>query len=94
MARGIEQGYQNAATRYGGVVARVGAAWQLALTEMPTVVLHQDDGSHPTGAGTLLTACVMLQTLTGLTPRVPTPPPLNVPADTANALCALAARVR
>lgn len=94
MTRGLEAAYQQAARDGGGVVARVGAAWQLALAEQPEVVLYADDGSHPSPAGTLLAACVMLQALTGLAPVVPEPPPLGVPSATARSLCALAARVR
>jgi hypothetical protein len=33
------------------------------------VVLHADDGSHPTPRGTFLAACVMYATLTGRTPQ-------------------------
>ncbi|MBI5515218.1 MAG: hypothetical protein HY909_15685 [Deltaproteobacteria bacterium] len=93
VTRDIERAYQDAARANGGVVARVGAAWHLALTEQPGVALHADDGSHPSPAGTLLAACVLLQALTGQTPRVPDPPPLGLSRATASALCALAPRV-
>jgi hypothetical protein len=89
-----EGAYEKVAHDFGGVVARVGAVWQLALAEQPGVLLHADDGTHPSPAGTLLTACVMLLTLTGQNPRLPEPPPLGVPSATASALCALAERVR
>ena len=89
----IDSRYQNVAAEAGGVVARVGAAWQLALAELPGVALHAEDGSHPTAEGTLLAGCVMLQALTGQTPVVPEPPPLGIPTATAAALCALAPRV-
>ena len=94
MTQRIEQGYALAAAPNGDLVARVGAAWLLALAELPEVVLHADDGSHPAPAGTLLAACVILQAVTGVTPVVPDPPPLDVPLETARALCALAPRVR
>lgn len=91
--RRIEHEYELAASVNGGVVARVGAAWQLAEVEVPGVVLHGPDNLHPSAEGTLLAACVILETLTGQAPRVPDPPPLGVARDTAEALCAIAARV-
>lgn len=75
-------------------VARVGAAWQLARAALPAVALHADDGSHPSAAGTLLAGCVILQAITRQPPRLPDPPPLGVPPDTAAALCAIAPKVR
>lgn len=92
MARTLDQRYRMVADDDGDVVARVGAAWELARLELPEVALHVADGSHPTGAGTLLAACVMLQALTGRTPHLPEPPPLGVDQATAEALCALAPR--
>jgi hypothetical protein len=94
MTRAIETRYEMAAKHNGDAVARVGAAWQLALAELPGVALHADDGSHPSAAGTLLSSCVILQALTGQTPRLPDPPPLGIERDTASALCGIAPRVR
>jgi hypothetical protein len=94
MTRRIEQVYELYATMFGDDVARVGAAWQIALTEMPELVLHEPDGSHPLAAGTFLAACVIVQALTGETPGVPDPPPLGLPPELARALCAIAPRVR
>jgi hypothetical protein len=36
----------------------VGYAWQAALKQNPSLNLWQDDGSHPSEAGTYLAACV------------------------------------
>lgn len=94
LTRRIEHQYELAASVNGGVVARVGAAWQLAQVEMPAVQLLGGDNLHPTPAGTLLAACVLHQALTGRTPRVPDPAPLGLATDTARALCAFAARVQ
>lgn len=94
MTESLEFRYRSAAMRHGDMVARVGAAWMIALAELPEVVLHTDDGSHPTTAGSLLAACVILQAITGQTPRIPDPPPLEVPRATADALCAIAPRVQ
>ena len=90
MTTNLELRYEAAAALHEDAVARVGAAWQLALTTLPEVVLHSDDGSHPTAAGTLLAACVMFQSITGTAPRLPSAPPLGIPTTTAEALCALA----
>ena len=94
MTAALERGYQTAAALDDDVVARVGAAWQIARAELPAVELYDPDGSHPSPAGTLLAACVVLQAITGQVPRVPEPPPLGLAADTAAALCAIAPRVR
>jgi hypothetical protein len=93
MMRSIEHSYRHAAEQWGGTVARVGAAWQLALAELPGVALHADDGSHPTPAGTLLTACTMFLALTGKEAVLGDPIPLGIDRPTATALCALAPRV-
>ena len=93
MTNWLETAYETAALWHGDVVARVGTSWQLALAELPDVVLYEADGSHPTAAGTLLAACVLLQAISGETPRVPDPTPLGIARETADALCALAPRV-
>lgn len=93
LTESLELRYRGQARRHDDRVARVGAAWQLALDELPGVDLYAPDGSHPTLAGSWLAACVIHQAITARTPRVPDPPPDGLPADTAAALCALAARV-
>jgi len=40
------------------LVVPVGPAWQTALQAMPGLRLYEDDGSHPTAAGSYLAACV------------------------------------
>lgn len=90
IAAAIEARYQAAAAHNGDTVARVGAAWEIWLYTHPEVPLFVADNSHPNAAGTLLTACVMYQALTGTTPQLPDPPPLGVPAEVAAQLCAIA----
>ncbi|MCC6995542.1 MAG: hypothetical protein IT370_13110 [Deltaproteobacteria bacterium] len=90
LTRALELRYRMAAAHNGDVVARVGAAWQIALLELPGVELYDPDRSHPSPAGSLLAGCVILQALTGKTPRLPDPPPLGVPAGVAARLCAIA----
>jgi hypothetical protein len=50
-------------------VSPAGLAWQEARRRWPDLELHLADGSHPNGAGTYLTACVLYVTLTGKNPR-------------------------
>ena len=90
LTEALELRYRMAAALNGDVVARVGAAWQIALLELPGVELYDADRSHPSPAGSLLAGCVILQALTGKTPRLPEPAPLGVPAAVAAKLCAIA----
>jgi hypothetical protein len=39
-------------------IAPVGPAWQAALAERPSLVLHSEDGNHSAPAGAYLAACV------------------------------------
>ena len=50
-------------------VAPVGMAWEKALKEQPTLVLHSADKSHPSKAGTYLAACVFYAVLYGKSPE-------------------------
>jgi len=43
----------------------VGPAWQRAQQALPALELYEDDGSHPTAAGTFLAACVFHHVLFG-----------------------------
>ncbi|MEB2314350.1 MAG: hypothetical protein OZ928_21115 [Polyangiaceae bacterium] len=49
----------------GSVMACVGEAFRRSLSSHPEIVLHQADGSHPTMAGTYLTASTIYVALTG-----------------------------
>lgn len=89
MANALDRSY----SRPNAMTARVGAAFQLALTELPDVELYLPDGSHPSRAGTLLAAAVVGQIVAGVTSELPDPPPLEVPAGDAERLFALVPRV-
>ncbi len=93
MTSRLDGAYQALANANGGIVARAGIAWQRSLRDLPAINLYDPDGSHPSPEGTLLTACVMFQSITGHVPRVPDPPPLGVAADRARALCDIAPSV-
>jgi hypothetical protein len=59
----LTEAYTNIAKELQALVAPVGVAWQTALRENPVLVLHEEDGSHPTPAGSYLAACVFYATL-------------------------------
>jgi hypothetical protein len=50
-------------------VVPAGMAWERALKEDPKLVLHNPDKSHPSRAGTYLTACVFYAVLYGKSPE-------------------------
>jgi hypothetical protein len=83
----------SAYSRWIGMRAHVGRAFQIALAELPDVELYEADGSHPSPAGSLLAGCVLAEMVGGEPPSVPSPVPLDVPRATAEALCAIAPRV-
>ena len=93
MNANIERGYRDAAAINGDLVARVGAAWELARLELPEVRLHQDDLSHPRPEGSLIAACVIHRTLTGRASVLSEPAPHGIEQNLAEQLCALASRL-
>ena len=63
MQAAIDVGYLAIAGEQRATVAPVGDAWSALLgQELPTT-LWQEDGSHPTAAGTYLAACVFYATI-------------------------------
>ncbi len=59
----LSHAYLTAAWDLGAWVAPVGIAWQRALEEDPTLVLHTEDRSHPGPTGTYLAALVFYAAL-------------------------------
>jgi hypothetical protein len=93
MQDGLTMAYAQLALDAGGEAAPVGEAWRRSLAMRPTLVLHADDGSHPTLAGSYLAACVFHDVLTGHpVPEASAVPP-GLPADDARFLRGLAATV-
>ncbi len=86
----IEAEYALAAARNGDALARVGAAFEIAMLAMPDVALLAEDRSHPTPAGTLLASCVIARAITGVDPRLPDATPFGLPRGLAERLCAIA----
>ncbi len=58
MQNAINAGYMEVSRELNIAVAPVGFAWQAAHSQYPQINLWQDDGSHPSPAGTYLAACV------------------------------------
>ncbi len=58
MQQSIDRGYLAIAAELLAPVAPVGIAWFVVRRQDPDIGLWQDDGSHPSTAGTYLAACV------------------------------------
>lgn len=63
MQRQIDVAYVTIAEQLGVPAAPVGYAWSAVHRADPALALWQDDGSHPTTAGTYLAACVFYATI-------------------------------
>ncbi len=61
----LHTAYAQVAEAAMGTLAPVGQAWLAALEARPGAALYDPDGSHPSPAGTWLTACVLYRALTG-----------------------------
>src|SRR5438067_1224401 len=68
MQSAIDDGYLAIAAEEQAAVAPVGVAWS-TVRNQPHPGLWQDDGSHPTAAGTYLAACVFYATIFHQSPR-------------------------
>ena len=68
MQAGIDEGYRQIGGVLGVAVAPAGDAWQRARPELGDLQLWQADGSHPTVAGTYLTACVLFAAVFNASP--------------------------
>ena len=66
----IDSVYYSIAKENNVKVVPVGKAWQLAQQLRPDIQLFQNEGSHPSKLGTLLTASVFVAALTGELPDV------------------------
>jgi hypothetical protein len=67
--RDINRAYEKLAAELGARLARVGPAFERVLEDRPSIRLHADDRSHPSGAGTYLAAAVFYATLTSDSPE-------------------------
>jgi hypothetical protein len=69
MQAAVSGGYAGVAKAVRADVAPVGETWALALSNPAPPELWQDDGSHPTVAGTYLAACVLFATIFDRSPE-------------------------
>ncbi len=65
----LTQAYMSVAQEIGAPIIPAGLAWEHARQEQPELVLYRQDGSHPSPAGSYLTAAVLYATLTGSSPE-------------------------
>ena len=56
----VTQAYRTIGEELHAIIAPVGDAWALVVTEQPDIPLWQSDGSHPTVQGTFLAANVLV----------------------------------
>jgi hypothetical protein len=68
MQAAIDEGYRTLGTDLRVNVAPVGEAWQTAMLQAPAIELWQEDGSHPSIAGTYLASCVLYARIFGQSP--------------------------
>ncbi len=61
----LSDSYNKIGKELGAHVVPVGTAWQTLLAKHDKPVLHAEDGSHPTVAGSYLAACTFYATLFG-----------------------------
>lgn len=59
----LTRGYLGIADELGVPVAPAGEAWQRGVEQQPGIALWQADGSHPSLAGSYLTACILYATI-------------------------------
>lgn len=85
----ITQGYVDLGINQNIAVIPVGLAWSAAYHRYPDLALWQDDGSHPSPAGTYLAACVFYAALFNQSP-VGLPYRADLPEETARNLQSIA----
>jgi hypothetical protein len=69
MQTAISTGYLTIAAELDIAIAPVGEAWRTIVTQHPSIRLWDDDGSHPSLAGSFLAACVFYTVLYRRSPK-------------------------
>jgi hypothetical protein len=64
----ITEAYTSVGKEIGATILPAGLAWEKVLSEPKHPVLHDKDGSHPSFAGSYLSACTVLEALFGINP--------------------------
>jgi len=68
MTAPIAEGYLKIGNELDALVVPVGLAFERAIKELPTLILHHTDKQHPSLAGTYLAACTFFAALYGKSP--------------------------
>ena len=90
----LKAGYETAAQQTGGLRVPVGDAWMQVIQSNPEINLYNADQSHPSVAGTYLTACVFAKVLVGIDPRLATLVPEGISLEQALILRKVAAQIK
>jgi hypothetical protein len=69
MQAAISAGYATIAAELDIAIAPVGEAWKTVVNQHPAIQLWDQDGSHPSLAGSFLTACVFYTVLYRRSPK-------------------------
>ena len=69
MTAPLAEGYVKTANALGALVVPAGLAYERALKERPSLVLHHTDKQHPSLAGTYLVACTFFAALYNKSPQ-------------------------
>jgi hypothetical protein len=64
----LDEAYSHAGAQVDGMVSPVGLAWERVREVQPLIDLYDQDGSHPSPAGTYLAACTMYAAIMGESP--------------------------
>jgi hypothetical protein len=64
----LDEAYSHAGALVDGMVSPVGLAWERVREIQPLIDLYDQDGSHPSPAGTYLAACTMYAAVMGESP--------------------------
>ncbi|MGH8945836.1 MAG: DUF4886 domain-containing protein, partial [Acidimicrobiia bacterium] len=91
MQAAIAKTYSEIGAAVAGEIAPVGMAWWMARDERPDLSLYQDDGIHPSKAGSYLAAAVITGTLLNVDAN-DLDRSLGLPEDTAAQLRSFASR--
>lgn len=89
----LDDAVDSIAVEIGARVVPVGPAWHAVMRAEPAIALYEDDGSHPTPAGSYLAACTFVACLFGtLADDDVVAVRMKIPGDIAARLRAVAVR--
>jgi hypothetical protein len=88
----LDAAYQRVAADLNAQVAPVGQVWRAALIADGTLRVFDEDGSHPSAAGSYLAACVIHLTLQPVVSHCPVVPVGGLPVEGAESIAGIARR--